>query len=262
MPSFERPAIGDTPRWATDAGASVTEPAEDKKDTGHVAATEAPAEEMNWLQRQTYRWLGWLAERTAQVGDFGVRFVGGVYGAAVDLVHPGVTGEGAGDQPGVLAEGDAAEGLVATSATGDSAIRADAGEDNDQALLAQNTHIFNTEARLGTFTGYGADCTGQVAAVHGVGAGPVGGGIGGSFTGGPANTIVGGPGVYGKGGDGSQSLTGGPGALLEGGGGTLATAPLRLVTGPPHTPENGDIWFDGAALKFHISDTTYTVATA
>ena len=244
MPNFERPAIGDTPRWATGPGESVTEPLEAKKDTGHVTG-DASSDEMNWLQRQTYRWLGWLAERTAQVGDFGVRFVGGVYGAAVDLVHPGVTGEGAGNQPGVLAEGDAAPGLEATTTTGDSAVYA-YGVNLDAKLVHSGAAVYGK---------------GLATGIRGIGWGLVGGGKGGEFTGGASGTAAAGAGITSTGGASNVDYAGGPGAILEGGGGVKPGAPLRLVEGAPHTPVNGDVWFDGALLKFHINGTTYTVAT-
>ena len=174
------------------------------------------------------------------------------------------TGKGAG--VGVLAIGAAGEGLVAASATGDSAIRAVGGEHNDQALLALNTHVLNTEAKLGTFTGYGADCIGVVVAVRGVGMNHLA--PGGEFIGGPASPLghgTGGAGIKATGGACNMGYSGGPGAILEGGIGAglspAPAAPLRLVPGAPSTPENGDIWFHDGTLQFRINDTTYTVAT-
>lgn len=46
-------------RWATDVGAT-TEPLETTKDTGWVAGTKPPAEEMNWLQNGAFLWFDWL----------------------------------------------------------------------------------------------------------------------------------------------------------------------------------------------------------
>ena len=111
MPNFERPAIGDTPRWATDAGASVTEPDESKKDTGHVAATEAPAEEMNWLQRQAYRWIGWFGERilTDTMEDFAVRFEGPIVGL-IAKGRAAAAGSDSDGEAGVVGHGGAGDG--------------------------------------------------------------------------------------------------------------------------------------------------------
>lgn len=69
-------------RWATGGGADVSEPAEAKKDAGHVDNDEADTGEHNWLRRNAYEVERYLDERIDVAGPasnarlFGLEYTG------------------------------------------------------------------------------------------------------------------------------------------------------------------------------------------
>lgn len=48
------------PEWATDGGATITEPLLAEKQTGFVAGTKPPAGWFNWILNLLYAWIVWL----------------------------------------------------------------------------------------------------------------------------------------------------------------------------------------------------------
>ena len=251
MADFTRPTYpDDLPRWATGPGESVAEPIEAKKDTGHVTG-DASSDEMNWLQRQAYRWLGWTGERILEAHDvslheWSVRFsqaienlAGRGRDAAVDsglvgsagVFGTGGSGDGAAaDGPGVRGESDNGPGVSGESA------------DKEGVL--------------------GEGCPG----VKGVDGTPGGVGVEGIAT--DAGTGVKGTTNTNKGVEGiaTGSGVGVSGTAVSGTGGVFSDsedgAALRLVprTGDAGVVSDGCFWVtDAGAIRFHFGGTDYTI---
>lgn len=51
-----------TPRWASAAGAVITEPTEGKKDIGDQVEERPPAQYRNWVAKITHDWVLWLQD--------------------------------------------------------------------------------------------------------------------------------------------------------------------------------------------------------
>ena len=106
------PKPASLPRWATDAGADITEPLEPKKDIGWEASEKPPREYFNWWQNLVYEWteyldtlpshaLTWLETHVFQKGITATNSVANQHG---------VKGTGNGTAPGLWGVGGTTSG--------------------------------------------------------------------------------------------------------------------------------------------------------